>query len=70
MEDTARARSRIVGQKNDFVVRQFLPARIERSLLTRLLDLTTDRHVPGESSIALSHGLQTVEAVDERREAA
>ncbi len=73
MEGTALPRSRIVGQGNDFVVRQFSPTRIERLLLTRLFDLTTGRHVPGEpgkSSSVPSSGSQTVEAVGERREAA
>ena len=73
MEGTAQARSRIVGQGNDFVVRQFSPTRIERLLLTRLFDMTTGRHVPGElggSSSALSNCSQTVEAVGKRREAA
>lgn len=73
MEGTAQARSRIVGQGNDLVVRQFSPTRIERLLLTRLFDLTTGRHVPGEaggSSSVPSNGSQRVEAVGERREAA
>ena len=73
MEGTAQARSRIVGQGNDLVVRQFSPTRIERLLLTRLFDLTTGRHVPGEpgeSSSVPSRGLQTLEAVGERRDAA
>ena len=73
MEGTAQARSRIVGQGNDFVVRQFSPTRIERLLLTRLFDLTAGRHVPGEpggSSSVPSNCSQTVEAVGARREAA
>ncbi len=70
MEGIAQARSRIVGQGNDFVVRRFSPTRIERLLLTRLFDLTTGRHVPGESSSVRSNCWQTVEAVGERREAA
>ena len=73
MEGTAQARSRIVGQGNDFVVRQFSPTRIERLLLTRLFDMTTGRHVPGELgglSSALSNCSQTVEAVGARREVA
>ena len=73
MEGTAQARSRLVGQENDFVVRQFSPTRIERLLLTRLFDLTTGRHVPGEAggaSSVPSNCWQTVEAVGERREAA
>lgn len=73
MEGTAQARSRIVGQGNDLVVRQFSPTRIERLLLTRLFDLTTGRHVPGKpggSSRVLSNCSQTVEAVGARREAA
>jgi len=73
MEGTAQARSRIVGQGNDFVVRQFSPTRIERLLLTRLFDLTTGRQVAGELGGPLSvltNCSQTVEAVCERREAA
>ncbi len=73
MEGRAQARSRIVGQENDFVVRRFSAARIERLLLTRLFDLTTGRHVPGELgglSSVLSSCSQTVETVGERREAA
>ena len=73
MEGTAQARSRIVGQGNDFVVRRFSPTRIERLLLTRLFDLTTGRHVPGEpggSSSVPSNCWQRVEAVGGRREAA
>jgi len=73
MEGTAQAQSKIVGQGNDFVVRQFSSTRIERLLLTRLFDMTTGRHVPGEpsaSSSVPSNGSQTVEAVGERREAA
>ncbi len=73
MEGTAQARSRIVGQGNDFVVRQFSPTRIERLLVTRLFDMTTGRHVsgePGGASRVPSNGSQTLEAVGERREAA
>ncbi len=73
MEGTALAHRRIIGQEDDFVVRQFSPTRIERLLLTRLFDLTTSRQVPGEpggSSSVPSNGSQTVEAVGEPREAA
>ena len=73
MEGTALAHRRIIGQEDDFVVRQFSPTRIERLLLTRLFDLTTGHHVSGElggSSSALSNFPPTLEAVVERREAA
>jgi hypothetical protein len=73
MADTAPVHSPIAIRRGEFVVRQFLPTRIERLLLTRLFDLTTGRHVPderGESpGVALSRS-QTVEAVGGRREAA
>ncbi len=73
MEGTEQARSRIVGQGNDFVVRQFSPTRIERLLLTRLFDLTTGRHVPGEPGGASSGPLscsQTDASVGQRKEVA
>ncbi|MEO2014235.1 MAG: hypothetical protein ABGZ53_07655, partial [Fuerstiella sp.] len=41
MEDTTRAASRISTHNKELVLRQFLPTRIERLLLTRLFDLTT-----------------------------
>ena len=73
MEGTVQARSRIVGQGSDFVVRQFSPTRIERLLLTRLFDLATGRHVPGElgeSSSVPSSGSRTLKVVGARREVA
>lgn len=73
MEDTVQVRDRIVGQGDDFVVRQFSPTRIERLLLTRLFDLTSGRHVPGELGELpgiSSSSSQTVETMDGRREAA
>lgn len=73
MADTAPTHSRIAIQREAFVVRQFSPTRIERLLLTRLFDLTTGGHVPGERgespSVPLSRS-QTIDAVGARREAA
>jgi hypothetical protein len=41
MEDSTPVPARPAIQSDEFVVRQFSPARIERLLLTRLFDLTT-----------------------------
>lgn len=41
MEDSATARTLSATEPGEFVVRQFVPVRIERTLLTRLFDLTT-----------------------------
>jgi len=41
MEDSAPVSVRPTTQSDEFVVRRFLPVRIERLLLTRLFDLTT-----------------------------
>lgn len=68
MEDSATARALSATEPGEFVVRQFVPVRIERTLLTRLFDLTTglvggnrpdslDRIVPASVSTAQgNHG--------------
>lgn len=52
MEDSAPVHARPANQTDEFVVRQFLPARIERLLLTRLFDLTTTSVVGNERSLS------------------
>ena len=62
MEDTAPVPGRIPTPSNDFVIRQFTPARVERLLLTRLFDLTTGSHAveePGELPNVPLSGLRT-----------
>lgn len=71
MEGTTSVSTANVSTDDDFVVRQFSPARIERLLLTRLFELTTGSRVAGEfreSSNVASVGLPAVTA--ERKEAA
>lgn len=73
MEDTARICGTIGGQSDDFVVRQFLGARIERLLLTRLFDLTTGTRLPEEAARSTSVAFrpaQTIAATDRRKGAA
>jgi hypothetical protein len=73
MEGARRASDRIARQGDDFVVRRFSPVRIERLLLTRLIDLTTGSHVPEEpaesSRVPLARP-QAVVATTRREEAA
>jgi hypothetical protein len=52
MEDSAPVHARPANLTGEFVVRQFLPARIERLLLTRLFDLTTTSVVGDERSLS------------------
>ena len=69
MEDAAQVHSQTAAQGSNFVLRRFSPARIERLLLTRLFDLTTGRHVPGEQRGESSGAPSSRSQLVERREA-
>jgi len=67
MEDTTRAASRITTQNRELVLRQFLPTRIERLLLTRLFDLTTGSRLIDERDGAPSVPLNDLRTHTERK---
>ena len=73
MEDSTPVPARPAIQSDEFVVRQFSLARIERLLLTRLFELTTGSRTPeapaGTASAPFPNS-QWVSATDQQQEAA